>query len=155
MIYHNFNFNFTDYARYPVYASPLTERMRKRKAFADSHLEASQHIITMSSFSPPPMTTFTANHPVLSAYTDPNPSATELLRNFVDYQLNERQQQQYQRATVFNECAFERISPSAHIENTNFEYSSVKVQRIHGINACENKCKPKLTFSIESIIGIK
>lgn len=139
-----------------MYASPLTERMRKRKAFADSHLETSQHIITMSSFSPQTMSTIPANHPMLSDYTDPNACATELLRNFVDYQFNE--QQRYQRAIVFDECAYEPISPSAHMENANLEYPSLKVQRIDGNNACdmnENNCKPKLAFSIESIIGIK
>lgn len=134
----------------PVYESPLTERIRKRKAFADTSLEANENIITMSSFS---------NHPSianlsLSGYSMPNASATEMLRNFVDYQLNERQQ--YQPNVLYEN--YERLSPPSIMDNNNFECPSIKVQRMCEKNSYasnQNNCKPKLAFSIESIIGIK
>lgn len=142
---------FTEYKELPVYGSPLTERMRKRKAFADTNLEANENLITMSSYS---------NHPSianlsLSGYSMPNASATEMLRNFVDYQLNERQHYQ---PNVLYENSYERLSPPSFIDTNNFESQPIRVQRISEINSCasnQNNCKPKLAFSIESIIGIK
>lgn len=142
---------FTEYKQLPVYGLPMTERIRKRKAFADTHLEANENIITMSSYS---------NHSSianlsLSGYSMPNASAAEMLRNFVDYQLNE--QQNYQPCVLY-QSSYERLSPPSIMDNDNFECPPIKVQRISEINSCasnQNNCKPKLAFSIESIIGIK
>lgn len=138
----------TDYKRYPVYASPLADRMRKRKAFADTHLEENRHIITMSALATSAMPPITNTVP-LAGYTEANASATELLRNFVDYQLRE-QQQQYQQniyPAEFIDNSYDRLSPSKHINQV---YGPIKMQRL---DITENK--PKLAFSIESIIGIK
>lgn len=165
-----------------MYVSPLTERMRKRKAFADTQLESSGHLLTMPTFSAhstPSITNLSLSYSRLSI---PNSSPTSHFNNFVDLNPCEQQQQQQQITLNENTCDYlpssimtqnyqqheylntERLPAkiriideaklynisAQHMNNESFAHAKSSINDNNHCNA-----KPKLSFSIESIIGIK
>lgn len=170
---------FTDYKRYPMYVSPLTERMRKRKAFADTELESNSHL-----FGVPSPSSVGNLSSAYSCLTMPTMPLTMPLSRINDYNT-------IQQSMITNECdsaEYLPISPPlpSTMDNyrSNTEYLATiesSPQRIRIIDDAKlfnmnqrqcndsmiycpltnepnkhcNSAKPKLSFSIESIIGIK
>lgn len=169
---------FTDYKRYPMYVSPLTERMRKRKAFADTELESKSNFFGI----PAPSSVGNLSS-AYSRLTLPTVPLNMHLSHVIDYNT-------IQQSMITNECdstEYQSISPilSSTMDNyrLNTEYiatdtspqririiDDAKLSNMNRLNDdsliyssstnepnnqhCTNH-KPKLSFSIESIIGIK
>lgn len=184
---------FTDYKRYPtMYVSPLTERMRKRRAFADNELESSTHLFALSSVSSvsnlsTPYSRLSMSMPTAAAAAAVATGAATVPLNMhlstaIDYSAihqstmitNDNESPEYLSAQTpssidnyrSNECypcAIDslpahriRIIDDAKLCNMDRQnnepliYSPSANEHSHCTSA-----KPKLSFSIESIIGIK
>lgn len=171
-------FQFTGYKRYSTYVSPLADRIRKRKAFADSELDSSSHLFMVptqfSSNSSPPFVNHLSS--VMSSAT-----LTMHLANAIDYN-NIAQQTMHLSNEIDNVSIRGDCSPPQPINmyRSNQEnrahnqiriiddaklYETIESQRMADESfisaqsrfdsAGEAEIKPKLSFSIESIIGIK
>ncbi|KAH8396146.1 hypothetical protein KR222_004130 [Zaprionus bogoriensis] len=107
--------------RFPTFNSPLLERMRKRRAFADPELNYAMDSTLLGS-SAAATATATATTPACmsNAFYD--------LLGSVAQQQQQQQQQAYQSMPLFTHTPSTTATPTAK--------------------------KPKLSFSIESIIGI-
>lgn len=156
--------------------SPLAERMRKRKAFADTELESSSHLFALAS--PSTVSNLSSPYTRLSMLTLPQ---TMHLSSVIDYNAiqqsiltNERDTAEYFSSTTTIEnfqlhdgSSSQSPSPSpnririiddAKIANMNRQNNEPLIyvpsinEHIHGHS---ESVKPKLSFSIESIIGIK
>lgn len=201
--------HFSGYNRYPMYVSPFEDRIRKRKAFADTELDSSSHLFMLSStptFSmksssltttstistalnnlSSPYTTM-SQLPMIPPSTPTIPSLTMHLSNVIDYRIqttpppppspsqskmntmNENDTYDYVAAQIIkteHRSNFEMLSPRQQIRiiddaklynmntkqknyNESYILSSVTDESAHSTGK-----KPKLSFSIESIIGIK
>lgn len=145
-----------------MYVSPLSERIRKRKAFADSELDSNAGLMAMpqSSMPPPsPTLSMNPNAPPFPTHTQPlyamQTYAQEARYRF--HKLNHRSE----------ECDANRFVPrNAHhlpINNSRSSSSITDKTNFFESNSSSpptsantfSQIKPKLSFSIESIIGIK
>lgn len=142
------------YKRYPMYVSPLSERIRKRKAFADSELDSRAGLmaIPQTSLSPPTLSV----HPNAAQFVSHTPSM------FSMQTYAQENRYRFQKFNQRNEdCDANRFVPriahhlptSTNTDETNLIESNsmaspTSVNTFGGI-------KPKLSFSIESIIGFK
>lgn len=167
---------FTDYKRYPLYVSPLADRIRKRKAFADSELDSSSHLFMMpTQFSSNSSPSFVNN---LSSGMS-SATLTMHLTNAIDY--NNTAQQTVNLSNEIENVSIRGSPPQpmkmyrANQENLAHNrirliddaklYETTNTQRMVNElfisaqstvdSAHAAKIKPKLSFSIESIIGIK
>lgn len=154
-----------------MYVSPLTERMRKRKAFADSELESNSHLFALS--------TTPAAVNLSSPYTRltmPNVPLSMHLSSVIEYNTiqqsmitNESEMVEYLPQITpppsmdydyrLNEYSCKESSPNririiddaklTNLQRTNKDSHNYSPSTYGASN------KPKLSFSIESIIGIK
>lgn len=169
---------FTGYKRYPTYLSPLADRIRKRKAFADSELDSSSHLFIMptpfSSNSSPPF----VNNLSSAMSSD---TLTMHQTNAIDYN-NTAQQTINLSNKIDNVSIRGDYSPPQPINMYTSNRENLTNNRIRIIDDAKlyetintqgmvhesfigaqsildsaggAKIKPKLSFSIESIIGIK
>lgn len=152
-----------------MYMSPLTERMRKRKAFADTELESS--LFTLPS--PSSVTNLSSSYSHLSMLTLPQ---TMHLSSASDYHTiqqsrmaSESDMTEYLPTSTMEGYPLHehpssnapshkiRIIDDAKLANMSLQnnepliYSPSSIQH----NSHCTNAKPKLSFSIESIIGIK
>lgn len=165
-----FSFILIGYKPY-MYMSPLTERMRKRKAFADTELESSLFTLPSSS----PVSNLSSSYSRLSMLT--LPQNMHLSNSITDYHKIQQQSAitsesdtiEYLPTSTMDGSQLHAYpnskSPShkiriiddaklANMSRQNIEpviYSPSSIQQHN--TRCTNS-KPKLSFSIESIIGI-
>lgn len=136
-----------------MYVSPLSERIRKRKAFADSELDSSAGLMAI-----PPMPS-----PTLSAIANASsfPSHTQTMYAMQTYARENRYQ--FHKVNQHNdECDTNRfvrqhanhLPSHSNSDETNF-FESNSTSPPSSTNTFSDQIKPKLSFSIESIIGIK
>lgn len=178
-----------------MYTSPLTERIRKRRAFADRDLDSTPNVgflnaTTMSSPPPPPTShtlllpppsphhplSLSLSSPVNSSHPQPSSAVSStghthplLMRDnpFATYSnqlqsFKERQQLdfgRYFKTTI--ECSLPNIDVVLR-QNTNVhsppalaDCGMMVTSDCCSTEGVQNLTKPKLSFSIESIIGIK
>lgn len=166
-----------------MYVSPLTERMRKRKAFADSELESKSHLFALPTSSSidnlsSPYSRLTIPTMHLSGVIDYNTIQQSLITNesdSTDYLppipatplLPSSSTMDSYRSCEYSCSEFSqqriRIIDDAKLSNMNRQNND---SLIYGpsTNEANDNCtttiatittKPKLSFSIESIIGIK
>lgn len=169
---------FTGFNRYPTYVSPLADRIRKRKAFADSELDSSSHLFMM-----PTQFSSDSSEPFVNNLSSPMSSATLTmhLANVIDYN-NTAQQTKNLSNEIDNVSISGGYSPPQMMKmyRSNQEnlahnririiddaklYETINSQRMDDESfikaqsaidsAGGDEIKPKLSFSIESIIGIK
>lgn len=132
------------YKPYPIYVSPLSERLRKRKAFADRELDSSSSCILASTVSMPP---YGLNYdqlsreqtPFITAIYDHNQhfSRSKIPINYHHYCDGNVKERNLPKIRIVDESKLK----DASYDFCNSEYKMTNA-------------KPKLSFSIESIIGI-
>lgn len=161
-----------------MYVSPLTERIRKRKAFADNELESHAHLFALSTVS-----SVSNLSPTYSSLPMPTSTAATIstvplnmhLPSVIDYSAvhqsmitNENESTAYISTSIIDNyrsnnqhhCSESptsriRIIDDAKLYNMTRQTNDSSIydssnEQSHCISA-----KPKLSFSIESIIGIK
>lgn len=136
---------FPGYKPYPMYVSPLSERLRKRKAFADRELDTSASCILASAVSIPP---YGINYDHLSR--EQAPYITALYDHNQHYARSKLSSQHYHN--YYDGNVKEKLLPKIRI----VDESKLKDATYNLCNA-EYKmtnAKPKISFSIDSIIGI-
>lgn len=130
-----------------MYVSPLSERLRKRKAFADRELDTSASCILASAVSIPP---YAINYDQLSRehYTSPIPSLYDHNQHYARPKLPSVQHYPH----FFDGNAKEKLLPKIRL----VDESKLK-ETTYDLCNSEYKvtnAKPKISFSIDSIIGI-
>lgn len=170
---------FTGYKRYPMYVSPITERIRKRKAFADTELESNNSRLIFAIPSPSSVGNLSSQYAQRTMPTMPTIPTLPLtmhLSSVIDYNT-------IQQSMITNDSEtadyLPTTSPST-MDNYRLDEHSCSPNRIRiiddaklsNMNRHNNEsliyspltnepnnhfvsAKPKLSFSIESIIGIK
>lgn len=130
-----------------MYMSPLSERLRKRKAFADRELDSSSSCILASAISIPP---YGINYDQLSR------ESTPYIAGIYDHS------QQYGRSKMpathpyppfYEDNVKEKLLPKIRIIDESKLKEAVYNERCHSDYNMTNS-KPKISFSIDSIIGI-
>ncbi len=129
-----------------MYVSPLSERLRKRKAFADRELDSSASCILASSVSIPP---YGLNYEQLSREQTPFITAIyDHNQQYVRSKLSSTQHYHH----FYDGNVKEKLLPKIRI----VDESKLKDSTYDLCNS-EYKmtsAKPKISFSIDSIIGI-
>lgn len=132
-----------------MYASPLNERIRKRKAFADSELNSNAGLIAL----PPPTLSAIPNPPHFPSHTQ-SMYAMQLYAQENRYRFHKVNQPTDEfTANRFVPRKGHHLSTHSCTDETNFIASNSTSPPTVVNTFCE--IKPKLSFSIESIIGIK
>lgn len=130
-----------------MYVSPLVDRMRKRKAFADTELDSSTHIFT-APYSNRTLTALpiTAQLPGVINYS---PIQQSMIRHESDLSIPVIE-------TMKSNDHQESVSPPLRIriiEDAKLKHMNQQTNQ-HSVFG-PSEVKPRLSFSIESIIGIK
>ncbi|KAG4073153.1 hypothetical protein HA402_002542 [Bradysia odoriphaga] len=135
------------YKPYPMYVSPLSERLRKRKAFADRELDSSSSCILASAISIPP---YGINYDQLSR--EPTPYITAIYdhnQHYVRSKLPSTQPYPH----FYEDNVKEKLLPKIRIVDESKLKETAYNDRCHSDYNMTN-AKPKISFSIDSIIGI-
>lgn len=162
-----------------MYVSPLTERMRKRKAFADNELESNAHLFAMSSVSS--VSNLSTPYTSLSMPTATATAVTTVplnmqLSSVIDYSTihqtmitSENESTEYLSTSHIGNYQLSTEYPCSESSTSRIRIiDEAKLCNMDGQNNDRLMCspptnehshyisaKPKLSFSIESIIGIK
>lgn len=169
---------FTGYKSYPTYVSPLADRIRKRKAFADSELDSSSHLFMMpaqfSSDASQPcvnhlsraVSSATLTMHLANAIESNNPTQTTMnWSNEIDnvsirgdysppqpmkmYRSNQ-ENLAHNRIRIIDDAKLYETINSQRMADESFISVQSTLDSADGA-----EIKPKLSFSIESIIGMK
>lgn len=134
------------YKPYPMYVSPLSERLRKRKAFADRELDTSASCILASAVSIPP---YTINYEQLAR--EQAPFITAIYDHNQHYARSNLPPQHYHNNS-YDGNVKEKLLPKIRI----VDESKLKDATYDLCNSefKMTNAKPKISFSIDSIIGI-
>lgn len=163
-----FSLFFSGYKRYPMYPSPLTERIRKRRTFADNELNSSTDLLSATAAANASSSTSSSSYRSIptfilnensSSLCDATTSSFGFVPKYGPYEFCN-----YLRSRVLH-------SPytNTHLNSLNDELPKIRIIDESKLRDCNLKfnfnldtslldscsTKPKLSFSIESIIGIK
>lgn len=170
LLYFLFSTIHTGYKPY-IYMSPLTERMRKRKAFADTELESSLFPLvsascvtnlspssSSSSYSRLSMLTLQSSHLSSTIEYNTNQASADDENDTTTVYLPTSTPVGYQEYPSSKPSAHKiRVIDDAKLANMSQQNNEPLIYHPSSIqhnSLCAN-VKPKLSFSIESIIGIK
>lgn len=132
-----------------MYASPLNERIRKRKAFADSELNSNAGLIAL----PPPTLSGIPNSPHFLSHSQ-SMYAMQMYAQEDRYRFHKvNQPTEELTANRFVPRNEHHLLTRSCTDETTFVESNSTSPSTVANTFCG--IKPKLSFSIESIIGIK
>lgn len=127
-----------------MYASPLSERLRKRKAFADRELDSSASCILASAVS---MSPYGVNYDQLSREQGPFITARyDHDQHYVRSKLSSHYHHFYDvnaKDKIFPKI---RIVDESKLKDSSYDFRNSEYVMTNA--------KPKISFSIDSIIGI-
>lgn len=161
----------TGYKRYPSFMSPLTERIRKRKAFADTELDSSSGLLSVGLPQAPPLSMISSTatgsnalafssmafHQALYAMPLPAYSIKDSPSDGIDFSNYSQSKSDNNPTESSTPTSKIRIVNNARLFSANCSPQS-KTPPATAESTTDymfNSVKPKLSFSIESIIGTK
>lgn len=131
-----------------MYVSPLSERLRKRKAFADRELDSSSSCILASAISIPP---YGIAYDQLAR--ESTPYTTAIYDHNQHYVRSKLPPIQQPYAHFYDDNVKEKLLPKIRIVDESKLKETAYNDRCHSDFNLTN-AKPKISFSIDSIIGI-